>query len=57
MKAQELETLLKEVGFNKCIFCNPCDSDDEHLKNIDQHQYEIGKEFNAIESVIIDAYK
>lgn len=30
-----LETLLKEVGFNKCIFCNPCDSDDVHLKNID----------------------
>lgn len=50
-----LSNLLKNVGFNKINFYNPSNSLDPNLTNIEHHGHIIGKEFNELESMVVEA--
>lgn len=48
---------LDKCGFTKVTMCAPGESSQPALRNIDRHAHEIGKEFNELESLIIEAIK
>jgi predicted SAM-dependent methyltransferase len=49
--------ILKQAGFNEISRHKVGESSVPELKNLEQHGYEIGHEFNELESLIIEAKK
>lgn len=55
--ANTLTDVFRRSGFTEIAECTPEMSDRAVLINIDRHAKEIGKEFNELESLIIEAVK
>jgi predicted SAM-dependent methyltransferase len=55
--ADTLIAALERGGFTKVTKCAPSESGHPALRNIDRHAHEIGKVFNELESLIIEAIK
>jgi predicted SAM-dependent methyltransferase len=55
--ADTLITALEQCGFTEVTKCTPNESSHSALRGIDRHAYEIGKEFNELESLIMEAIK
>jgi predicted SAM-dependent methyltransferase len=54
---KSLNYLLKEAGFHSITRVSVGESNDENLKNVEQHGKEITDEFNRLESIVMEAQK
>ena len=52
-----LKDLMERCGFTRITQYNPGESDDKNLESIESHDREIGKEFNKLESLVLEGTK
>ncbi|MHB9035560.1 MAG: class I SAM-dependent methyltransferase [Armatimonadota bacterium] len=50
-----MQTLLEQVGYRDVGFYSPGESDDEHLKGIEQHGTTVGDEISGFETMVVEA--